>query len=1027
MIPLKLTIQGLYSYTKSQTINFENLTDSALFGIFGSVGSGKSTILEAISYALYGETERLNKKDSRSYNMMNLKSQELLIDFEFYTENKDTTYRFIVTGKRNKKNFDEVKSFDRRAFVCKQGQEQQPTTKTAEEIIGLNYKNFKRTIIIPQGKFKDFLELRPTERTDMLKEIFNLERFDLAPKLTKIKSENEQQLHTLIGRMEQFQELNSSILKDKQLEQTQLLILDKEQQAQLKKLEEQYAELKEQQHLFKQLEQSQAQLKQLQISQKLFDKRKTDLSSYSYCDTHFKDLLNSEYLLNKEVSQKQLQLASLEKSLQSNLTSLNQFKQQLKEIQTIYDKKDVLINEAQEIEVIIRIREQIINQEALANRIKKGDIVISEQKLELEQTQLLINEKKSSLKEQKQNLEDISELNNIKNFLIKLNDLEKRVKNSYQQLRDYSEQLNFSTGKIKDQVKEQFYNESNEIIIANINQEICFLTENRNKLNEQLNHLFAQQKLKQWADDLKDGEDCPVCGAKEHPHILNMDDLQSQLSILKQQDKALEQQIVILKQSIKNIEKMDFEVKNLQQLIEKAGHEKDQQQQQLLDHKERFKPNKEQYPSLNSIEKAIKKFQSNQKKITQSEQELHTIETQRSKLQTNIDKYIRAHQKFKDQFLVLETTIKNDSDNLELFSLNHFENEVDQVLLLMAKSKQEVAKKAVLDFENTSTKIEQITSKLNIEQGQEKILKELLNEKSISIKAINSELQEKLLASTYQEMEQIKTILKRKIDINSETQVIADFEAQLSLAILELEKIQQLCKNFVFDEQLFLALKQQITEQQSTLKKTNANLMLLKNNIKKLQLDLATKKQLQQQYQQLEKRQENINTLARLFKGQGFVKYISIVYLQNLCHAANLRFFKMTQQQLQLEITENPYSNTMDFQIRDFLNEGKTRSVKTLSGGQMFQASLSLALALADSVQSQIKAERNFFFLDEGFGSLDNESLHIVFKALKSLKEENRIVGIISHVESLKQEIDVHLLVTKENEQGSSIEYSWEL
>jgi len=91
----------------------------------------------------------------------------------------------------------------------------------------------------------------------------------------------------------------------------------------------------------------------------------------------------------------------------------------------------------------------------------------------------------------------------------------------------------------------------------------------------------------------------------------------------------------------------------------------------------------------------------------------------------------------------------------------------------------------------------------------------------------------------------------------------------------------------------------------------------------------------------------------------------------------------------------------------------------------MFQASLSLALALADSVQNQIKADQKFFFLDEGFGSLDNEALHIVFEALKSLKKENRIVGVISHVESLKQEIDLHLQVNNDNERGSLINYSW--
>jgi exonuclease SbcC len=108
------------------------------------------------------------------------------------------------------------------------------------------------------------------------------------------------------------------------------------------------------------------------------------------------------------------------------------------------------------------------------------------------------------------------------------------------------------------------------------------------------------------------------------------------------------------------------------------------------------------------------------------------------------------------------------------------------------------------------------------------------------------------------------------------------------------------------------------------------------------------------------------------------------------------------------------------------LHDGQTRSVKTLSGGQTFQAALSLALGLADSVQKQAQAEQNFFFIDEGFGSQDKESLRVIFETLQSLRRENRIVGIISHVEELQQEIETYLKITNDVETGSSIRASWE-
>ncbi|MGL6129077.1 AAA family ATPase, partial [Chryseobacterium artocarpi] len=105
MIPVQLTIEGLYSYQERQIIDFKNLTDAGLFGIFGAVGSGKSSVLEAISFALYGETERLNMRDKRAYNMMNLKSNSSYIEFDFINyENK--LFRATRDFRRNSKKFE---------------------------------------------------------------------------------------------------------------------------------------------------------------------------------------------------------------------------------------------------------------------------------------------------------------------------------------------------------------------------------------------------------------------------------------------------------------------------------------------------------------------------------------------------------------------------------------------------------------------------------------------------------------------------------------------------------------------------------------------------------------------------------------------------------------------------------------------------------------------------------------------------------------------------------------------------------
>ena len=170
MLPVKLTLEGIYSYRERQTIDFTRLTEARLFGIFGPVGSGKSTILEAMIYAIYGTIDRLN--NDVKYNVMNLQSDRLFVDFEFRAGEDGRLYRATVECRRSKKRFADVSS-PKYLYHVWEGDEWLPCTR--EEVvgaIGLTAQNFKRVVIIPQGKFQEFLMLRDKERTDMMMELF---------------------------------------------------------------------------------------------------------------------------------------------------------------------------------------------------------------------------------------------------------------------------------------------------------------------------------------------------------------------------------------------------------------------------------------------------------------------------------------------------------------------------------------------------------------------------------------------------------------------------------------------------------------------------------------------------------------------------------------------------------------------------------------------------------------------------------------------------------------------------------------
>ena len=160
MIPIRLELQGLYSYREKQTIEFDQLTAAGLFGIFGAVGSGKSSILEGILLALYGSTERLSDRGEKN-SMLNLQSEQLLINFEFRAgKNNSKTYLARYSAKRNPKNFDDVRPAEH-TFYERSRDSWESVSQRGEEIVGMKKEHFKQTVIIPQGKFKEFIDLTP--------------------------------------------------------------------------------------------------------------------------------------------------------------------------------------------------------------------------------------------------------------------------------------------------------------------------------------------------------------------------------------------------------------------------------------------------------------------------------------------------------------------------------------------------------------------------------------------------------------------------------------------------------------------------------------------------------------------------------------------------------------------------------------------------------------------------------------------------------------------------------------------------
>ena len=194
MRPIKLKIKGLNSFIEEQTIDFEKLTDRGLFGIFGPTGSGKSTILDGITLALYGDVSR------KSSNYINTNCDRLNVSFEFQISGAETK-RYLVNRefKRDKKSGNPVSGKCKIVDITN-GEEVladkvKAVTDKCKEVIGLSLEDFTRTVVLPQGKFSEFLKLEGKPRREMLERLFNLEQYgdNLSVKLSReIKKEKTQ-------------------------------------------------------------------------------------------------------------------------------------------------------------------------------------------------------------------------------------------------------------------------------------------------------------------------------------------------------------------------------------------------------------------------------------------------------------------------------------------------------------------------------------------------------------------------------------------------------------------------------------------------------------------------------------------------------------------------------------------------------------------------------------------------------------------------------------------------------------------
>ncbi|MDR6488686.1 exonuclease SbcC [Chryseobacterium vietnamense] len=1009
MIPVQLTIEGLYSYRERQTIDFRNLTEAGLFGIFGAVGSGKSSVLEAISFALYGETERLNMRDKRAYNMMNLKSNSSYIEFDFINyENK--LFRAARDFKRNSKKFEEVKPNAVTFYENINGKWIPLDHSNAESIIGLSYSNFKRTIIIPQGQFKEFLELGAAERTNMMKEIFNLQKFDLQNNVSALNVKNRSELDQLEGQLKGFEEINEEKIRveKEQLSEEQKKL--SESNKKLEKVSQIYQQLKNLKSDFESLQQNKGKFSKLSEEKPQIDALETQAELYDRVFRIFNPLIIEKNKLLKEITAKQYEKEQQIKSWQETEKAFNTVKEQLTALEPQFKALEQSRIQENDLNLIIQILKFSEEIKVLNDRTQKGSEKVKEVDAHKEKIQKTIDELSSQIKTLKEQKLDSALLSKVGNWFIQ----QKNLKKSLQEQAEKIEKHQKLIGEIAEELKPFAYTENYKEDFR-IKKET--LETRKKELSQKLDHLKIQKELSRFASELHDGENCPLCGSKEHPHIVEFHDVNAELKEIQEKITSLEQETIGLQKQEAEIDKIldrrkIFEEQLLSEQKVVLQIQKDIENQLLNFTWKSFSPDKEE-----EFEKKRSDSFSLEKKIEETER---TLAVERE----NIDRETKTLEKYKSalEAFRLEEVSKQEQINISRSALKILEwnlyaekeiKEIEESYQKLALSNKEIEENYQKTVEQEKILSPKLAEQKTIVNQSEKQIAALEKEISGNEEAIFKALADQ----NFTEVKEVENILLQEINIQMVRAKVQHFKVEFEALKKFITELELKLKGLSFNNEQFSLAEQQFNEAQGEQKKISDSVVTKTAEIDRLEKEFVKKEELLKELVKLQKRSENLKIMMNLFKGAGFVQYVSSIYLRQLCDHANVRFHRMTRNQLSLQLNENN-----DFEIIDYLNEGRSRSVKTLSGGQAFQVSLSLALALAESVQANAQANKNFFFIDEGFGTQDTESVNIVFETLTNLMKENRIVGIISHVEELKEKIPTALNIIKDEERGSIIE-----
>lgn len=1010
MRPLMLTMQAFGTYVEKTTVDFTPLHQK-LFLITGATGGGKTTILDAICFALYCRATGGRRTWSDMRSIAADFQTPTLVDFSFALG--EERYRFTRSLRLHKvRGTERIEQRDEHScWVWKHGDwellvsgAESRVREQAQRLLGLTCEQFSQVIVLPQGEFRKLLLSNSSEKVRIFQTLFQTERWEkLSKKVQFLADELRREADKLF-------EARKAILTQEDAENVQQLA--------------QALESAQKEETARQTEAEQLSQAALAAAQALVEGRALQE--------------RFEKLAQARQREKELRAKCEEMQVQKNrlLTARRAqevwpFEQDCSKKEALYGKKQAQLNNAR----------QHLEQERQSLQLAQ-EAAAAVPRLRAQATQL---GEQAALESKA--LQNAAGIEDIARAVAGEQQEEKAVQAALQQAAQahqqatqniekgeaYVAQVDSSAARLPTltarqaqlgQMQEQFHKWANwqqayqqagaqwEQAQRQAQRTAVGLQAQRAQLNQE-EQLRNQDMAGLLAASLREGQPCPVCGAVHHPNpaqpaegmpaVREEDRLEFLRDNIKQEEQRLLQQQGEAAQKEAVLRSSKQEMEKAEQICRACGLSAQQVQEELAANKE----------ELTKAQEAAGKLDRARKLLQQRKQEAATAAEQVEKHRETLLLCRQRLAQLQAQLQAARKQLPEDVSQLPLEKALQTLRERVASLKQRAQEQEEQAGALEKAYHAASNRVASSAAALASCEAEEK-------EAAANWKEARRILQERLGQAGFGPNESVQAFLLPPETIRQQEQEITDFENQLTLAQTHLAEQEQVLLGVTPPD--IAALKQRQAERQEQAQQAQAQLGALQQRNQRTTALLKELNKLEQQAGEIERRYAAAARVAQLVGGNNAAKvplrmFVLGIMLDDILTRANLYFSTLSQGRYRLERkTESGGKRGyggLDIVVFDAYCGG-VRPVDTLSGGELFLASLSLAFGLSDVVQSHSGGVRlDSLFIDEGFGSLDADTLEIAMRALSQVQQMGRTVGIISHVAELKSRIGYQIVVSR--------------